>query len=150
MNRRLVDFFSTQSVKEKIIKNTLPEGQLFLYFYLILTFDAFNFLQEGLMLSKRLANTSDLIQMWGVFLLSAVGLIVMFIVNGGLKGKAFLAKFFAFSFTVGIKYAIIFAILSSLPSIITIYDAAIYNICLFAFLNISMLTHITYRIYQTR
>jgi hypothetical protein len=106
MRSRIIDFFSSKNVKNKIVRGSLSEGQLFLYFYLILIYDALGFTQQWLYITGKHPTISDLIIMWSYLLITAIGLLILFVANGGHKGKNFLAKYFAFSFTVGIKYAV--------------------------------------------
>lgn len=143
MISKIIEFFSTEKIKTKIQTNKLTEGQLFLYFYAILVYDAIGFTQGWLSIAGKPVTYSTVAIIWGNLLITVVGLIVLFISNGGYRGKQFLTKYFSFSFTVGIKYAVIFLILGLLP-----IDSQLYNLSVFFVLNIMMIANIAYRIYQ--
>jgi len=129
--KSIVKFFSTKSVKEKLLKGTLSEGQLFIYFYLIMMYDAVGLTQQCLTIIGKQPSVIDLVNIWGYLIITGIGLLMLFLANGGVKGKNFLSKFFSFSFTVGLKYAIAFIILDALsklipPALIQPYEVTIY------------------------
>src|SRR6187551_3065213 len=97
------NLFSTDQVKQKIKNGRLSEGQLFFYFYIILTFDTYNYVQGWFSIAGKSPRIDDVVQAWGTFFYAAIGLIMLFIVNGGTRGKDFLSKYFSFSVTVGMK-----------------------------------------------
>lgn len=150
MLSRIMHFFSTKDVKNKIDSGTLSEGQLFLYFYLILIYDALGFTQQWLSIAGKQPTTSDTIIIWSYLFITVIGLLILFVANGASKGKNFLAKYFAFSFTVGIKYAIVFVVLGFLPSIISIPNIGYYNIFINIFINLVMILNIAFWIYSTK
>lgn len=149
MYAKIVNFFSTKSVSQKIVNNTLSESQLFLYFYCIMAFDALNFVQGCLSMAGEKLTISNLIFIWGYFAFTALGLIALFILNGGFKGKNFISKFFAFSFTVGFKYEIVEEILNRLSEI-PMLKIPHYALISCLTLNLLMVVNIGYRIYETR
>ncbi len=150
MKSEIINFFSTKAVSEKIIKNKLSEGQLFLYFYLVMVFDALNFSLSGISFSGEKLTTSSLVFIWGYFLVTVLGLIVLFIANGGRKGRNFIAKFFTFSVTIGIKYEIAMEIISRLPEYISFLKLPHYCLILWWIVNLLMIGNMTYRIYKIR
>ncbi len=144
MYSKIINFFSTKSVKEKIANGTLSEAQIFIYFYLILMFDTISFVQQWLAIAGKQPTLLDWVNIWGLLIINAIGYIVLFLANGGAKGHHFLKKFFSFSFTVGYKYAIIFFICTALLTSQTLVIAVVI------ILNTLMVANIGLRIYQTR
>lgn len=149
MNLRLIDFFSTKSTSTKLRMNTLPEWQIFLYFYVIMVFDALNFTLGWINSADEKLTTSNLIFIWGYFLFTAIGLLVLFTSNGGFKGRNFVIKFFSFSVTVGFKYVIISEIVARLPKFIPLLIIPHYGLVTWWIINIVMLLNIAYRIRET-
>ncbi len=137
-------------MKEKIITSTLYEGQLFLYFYLITIYDGIGFIQLCFSVIGKTLTFLDYMNIWQYLLVAVIGLIVLFTVNGGSKGHNFLQKYFSFSFTVGVKYAILYIILESLPNYISLLSSAYYEIPVNIFVNLLMVANIAFRIYETR
>src|SRR4029078_9137532 len=113
MSSKIINFFSTKSVKEKIITNTLSEGQLFLYFYLILMFDTVAMTQQCLSVIGKEPTTVELVNIWGFLIINAIGYLIVFLANGGIEGKNFISKCFAFSLTVGFKYFVALTMLET-------------------------------------
>ena len=144
MYSKIINFFSTKSVKEKIANGTLSEMQLFIYFYLILMFDTIGFVQQWLAIAGKPPTLLDWVNIWGLLIINAIGFIILFLANGGSKGHNFLKKYFSLSFTVGYKYAIIFLICTALLTSQTLGIAAV------VILNTLMVANIGYRIYQAR
>lgn len=149
MLSKIINFFSTKSVKEKIMANTLSEGQLFLYFYLILMFDTAAMTQQCLSVIGKNPTALELVNIWGFLIINAVGYLIVFLVNGGVKGKNLISKFFAFSLTVGIKYFFILVILDALMTILFPMTQA-YNIAMYVLVNILMVANIAFRVHETR
>jgi hypothetical protein len=83
-------------------------------------------------------------------LFTALGLIFLYSVNGGLKGQHFITKFFSFSVTVGIKYEIAAEIIGRLPNFFPNIKIAHYGLITWWILDLAMLGNIAYSIYKTR
>ena len=149
MKSKIVSFFSTDSVKNKIVTGTLSEGQLFIYFYLILMFDTITFVQQWLSIARKTPTIVDLVNIWGLLIINAIGFIVVFLANGGTKGKNFLSKYFSLSFTVGFKYCLGMIILQAIPAFIFHLTPA-YEIGIFIIFNSLMVANISFQVYQTR
>ncbi len=148
MNSKIINFFSTKSVKDKIITETLSEGQLFIYFYLILMFDTITFVQQWLSIAGKTPTSVDLVNIWGLLIINGIGFIILFMANGGTKGKNFLSKYFSLSFTVGFKYFLAMIILQALPVFIPTLATPTYEIgCIFIGLNLIMVVNIAFQIY---
>lgn len=143
-------FFNTKTVKQKIQTDTLSQTQLFIYFYLITLFDFIGSTQQSLSLIGRSPTITDYLNIWENPALAAIGLILLYLVNGGNKGRDFLKKYFCFSFTVGIKYYFVFTILELLPNYFSILTSNYYEIPVNVIVNIIMLANIGLRIYQTK
>lgn len=107
MMKTIIDFFSTKSVKENIIKGTLSNSRLFIYFYLIIMFDAVWFTQQSLAVIGKQATLSNMVNIWGYLIITSIGMLILFFTNGGTKDNNFLTKFFAFSFTVGLSMGLL-------------------------------------------
>lgn len=145
-----VNFFSTTAVKQKIQTETLSQTQMFIYFYLITMFDFIGSSVQSLSLIDRSPTINDYLYILENPIIAVVGLILLFLANGGNKGKDFLTKYFCFSFTVGIKYYFVFIILEILPHYFPILASGYYEIPLNVIVNIIMVTNIGVRIYQTK
>lgn len=143
-------FFSTKAVKQKIQTDKLSQTQLFIYFYLIILFDYISSTQQSLSLIGRSPTITDYLNIWENPAIAAVGLILLYLVNGGNKGRDFLKKYFCFSFTVGIKYYFVFIILELLPNYFAILATNYYEIPVNVIVNIIMVANIGLRIYQTK
>jgi len=144
------DFFSTKAVKNKIETGKLPQVHLFLYFYIITLFDFIGSTQQSLSLIGRSPVMTDYLNIWEQPVVAAVGLILLYLLNGGSRGKDFITKYFCFSFTVGIKYYFAFVILAYLPQHFTALASNYYEIPVNVILNIIMVANIGLRIYQTK
>lgn len=149
MKLKILSFFSTNSVKKKIATGKLSEWELFIYFYLILMFDTITFVQQWLAIAGKTPTSVDLVNIWGLLIINATGFIIVFIANGGTKGKNFLNKYFSLSFTVGFKYCIAIILLQTIPALFFTLTSA-YEILIFIVCNLMMVTNIALRIYQTR
>lgn len=136
MFSKIISFFSTKSVKEKIANETLSETQLFIYFYLILMFDTISFVQQWLAIAGKQPTLLGWVNIWGLLTINAIGFVVLFLANGGSKGCHFLKKYFSFSFTVGFKYCILFFICTALLTSQT------QGIIAFVILNTLMISNI--------
>jgi len=147
---KLLSFFSTQAGKEKIQTGSLSQTELFIYFYLIILFDYFGSTQQALNVIGKIPRFLDYINIWQNSILGVVGLILLFLANGGSKGHDFLSKYFTFSFTVGIKYYILYIVLEWLPSYLPVLASNYYEIPVNILINIIMVTNIGLRIYQTK
>lgn len=145
-----LNFFSTRNVQSKISKGTLFEGQYFLYVYLILMFDALSLTWLALLMANQPATTLDLVNLWGDLLIKAVGLIILFIANGGTKGTDFVKKFFSFSFTVGYKYLIVLIIFDNLSIYLPNNMTLAYRISIYFIINFIMVINIALRMRQTK
>ncbi|WP_419420629.1 hypothetical protein ACNVED_04845 [Legionella sp. D16C41] len=147
---RIRNFFSTAAIKEKILTGTLSESQLFIYFYLIFMYDALGLTQQCLAMIGRQATLLDLVNIWGYLLITGVGLLILFIANGAAKGRNFVSKFFAFSFTVGYKYGLALILLDTLSIVGSSTANQIFKITIYLVINLLMVANIAFRIYQTR
>ena len=76
-------FFNTKTVKQKIQTDTLSQTQLFIYFYLITLFDFIGSTQQSLSLIGRSPTITDYLNIWENPALAAIGLILLYLVNGG-------------------------------------------------------------------
>ncbi len=150
MYSKIISFFSTQAVKEKIQAKRLSQIELFIYFYLITLFDYFGLTQQTLDMIGKTPQFIDYLNIWQFRIVGVIGLVLLYLANGGNKGKDFLIKFFPFSFTVGIKYFFLYAILEYLPSYFPVLASNYYEIPVNILVDFVMVTNIGLRIYQTK
>ena len=150
MFSKLLNFFSTQAGKEKIQAGKLSQTELFIYFYLILLFDYLGSTQQALNMIGKTPRILDYLNIWTNPVLGIIGLILLFLANGGSKGHDFLSKYFTFSFTVGIKYYILYIFLEYLPTDFPALTSNYYEIPITVLINVIMLANIGLRIYQTK
>ena len=150
MRTRLLSFFSTRAGKEKIQAGTLLQTELFIYFYLITLFDYFGLTQQTLDMIGKTPAFLDYLNIWQFPIVGVIGLILLFLANGGGKGHDFLSKYFTFSFTVGIKYYFLYIFLEYLPSLLPILATNYYEIPVNILINIIMVFNIGMRIHQTK
>ncbi len=78
----MFSFFCTQIVKNQLVTNTLSEARLFTYFYLIAIYDA-SVLLQYLLKSDPQKTAHGLIEAYGFVFLTAIGLLIIFLANGG-------------------------------------------------------------------
>lgn len=145
----IIDFFSTKSVTKKIMNKTLSENEIFIYLYIVIVGDAFNFSMKSLSLVGSELTYVNQIVIWENAILSGIALLVLFIANGGIKGHDFSAKFFAFSVTVGIKYQIALGVLNKLIGLINIVETVYLEVILWWLINAVMIGNIAYCISKT-
>ena len=156
MIMKIKDFFNTRVVTEKLVTHTLPEGQLFLYFYIVIVYDWLQFTLGYLQLAERLSNVgkpmgfADYFSVWSTFFFTALGLLICFVANGGMKGKDFLSKFFSYSVTVGFKYGIAGMLIDNVPTLLPALQGPFYELLSLYLVNITMISHFAYRIFLTR
>jgi len=150
MSFKLISFFSTRAAKEKIQTGVLTQAELFIYFYLITLFDYFGLTQQTLDMFDKTPRFTDYLYIWQFRTVGIIGLVLLFLANGGRKGHDFLSKFFAFSFTVGIKYYILYTVLEWLPFYFPVLASNYYEIPVNILIDIFMVTNIGLRIYQTK
>ena len=150
MRSSFFEFFSTRAVKQKIQTDKLSQLQLFVYFYLITLFDFLGSTQQSLSVIGRSPTTTDYLNIWENPAIAVIGLVLLYIANGGNKGRDFLTKYFCLSFTVGIKYYLVFIILELLPNYFSLFDTNYYEIPVNIIVNTIMVANIGLRIYQTK
>ncbi|KTC88067.1 hypothetical protein Ldro_1686 [Legionella drozanskii LLAP-1] len=147
---KVLNFFSTQAGKEKIQTGRLSQIELFIYFYLIILFDYFEFTQQTLGMIEKTPRPIDYLNIWEMPIFGVIGLLLLFFANGGSKGNNFLNKYFTFSFTVGIKYYFLYSALEYLPNYFPTLASNYYEISISILINIVMVSNIGLRIYQTK
>lgn len=146
----ILNFFSTRASQEKIKTGCLTQTQIFIYFYLITIFDSISLTLQSIALSGETLKFVDYINLWLTPAMAILGLVVLFLVNGGKKGSNFLNKYFMFSFTVGYKYFVAYLLLESLPHYIPMLEQSSYELSVNILMNIAMVINIGLRIYQAK
>src|SRR5688500_2633491 len=111
-------FFSTNAVKDNLINETLTELQIFCYFYFIFMYDFLGLIEQSFSIAGRSINPLDIIHLWGFYLITGIGILILFIANGAKNGKNFVVKFYALTFTVGYKYGLALIMLDYLTKFI--------------------------------
>lgn len=150
MHSKILSFFSTKAGIEKIQTSRLSQTELFIYFYLIILFDYFELTQQTLDMIGKTPKFIDYLNIWQFPIVGGIGLILLFLANGGSQGRDFLSKYFTFSFTVGIKYYLLYIVLEYLPTFIPVLASNYYEIPVNILINIVMVANIGLRIYQTK
>lgn len=100
------DLWDTTHLKSELAANAISEGKLFLYFFAIIGFDWLQF--TAIRLSSRSGILADWqrVDAWFTLCLTAIGLVFLFVCNGGIHGKDFLRRYFPLSFIVGWKFMV--------------------------------------------
>jgi len=88
------------------------------------------------------------IEAYGFVFLTAIGLFVIFLANGGTRGTRFLEKYFPLAFTVGYKYGVAIIVAEQLCSLLKSSISEITVISSYFVLNIAMIFHIAWRMHE--
>jgi hypothetical protein len=105
------DIWDTAHVKQQLRSETMPEWKIFIYFLAITVFDWVQFT------TFRLAPTPDpvpnhvQVEAWVSLAITAIGIIYLYLCNGGIRGRNFLQRYFSLSVVVGIKFVLISIVL---------------------------------------
>jgi hypothetical protein len=100
------DLWDTKHVKSELAARAISEGKVFLYFFAIMGFDWLQF--TAIRLSAVSGVIADWARMdaWSTFCLTVIGLVFLFVCNGGTLGRDFLYRYFPLSFVVGWKFMV--------------------------------------------
>lgn len=100
------DLWDTTHVKSELAANAISEGKSFLYFFAIIGFDWLQFTAIRLSSVSRVISEWERVDAWSTLCLTAIGLVFLFLCNGGIHGKDFLYRYFPLSFVVGWKFMV--------------------------------------------
>jgi hypothetical protein len=144
------DFWDTKHLKSELAANAISEGKLFLYFFAITGFDWLQFT------AIRLSSTPDTIYDWervdalSTLFLTVIGLIFLFLCNGGIRGKDFLYRYFPLSFVIGWKFMVCASITIWLVDLVMFGEPAYFvglaSTATFSIFNIAMFLRIGFHI----
>lgn len=98
------DLWDTKHVKSELATHALSEGKAFAYFLAVLGFDWVQFTVIRLSPPSGLINDWERADALFTLVLTIVGLVFLFLCNGGIRGKDFLYRYFPLSFVVGWKF----------------------------------------------
>jgi hypothetical protein len=144
------DLWDTKHLKSELAANAISEGKLFLYFFAITGFDWLQFT------AIRLTAVSEVIADWervdalSTLSLTAIGLVFLFLCNGGILGKDFLYRYFPLSFVVGWKFMICASTATWLISLFMQGEPAYFvgwvSTAAFALFNVAMFLRIGFHL----
>lgn len=98
------DLWDTKHVKSELAAHAISEGGVFLYFFAIMGFDWLQFTAIRLSAVSGVIADWARVDAWSTFCLTVIGLVFLFMCNGGTHGKDFLYRYFPLSFVVGWKF----------------------------------------------
>ena len=100
------DLWDTRHVKSELATGALPEAKLFLYFLAITTFDWLQFTAFRIRPDREPLSLAAAFDAWFGFGITVVGVVYLFLCNGGGKGKNFLYRYFPLAVVVGWKFVL--------------------------------------------
>jgi hypothetical protein len=110
-------FLSLPRVKRQLVERTLPNTQVFVYFFIITAIDN---LQLGLLqVSPAEPTPWTPSAVWGSLAIGAVFLFATYLLNGGSEGRDYLIRYFSISAVVALWVALPLQLLISLPRVVT-------------------------------
>jgi len=98
------DLWDTRHVKSKLAARAMPEGKVFLYFLAITTFDWLQLTAFRIRPNPGPLSAPSQFDAWFGFGITVVGVVFLFLCNGGGLGKDFLYRYFPLSAVVGWKF----------------------------------------------
>lgn len=111
------EFLFLSRVKRQLVERTLPNTQVFVYFFIITAVDN---LQLGLLqVSPAQPTRWTPVAVWGSLGIGGVFLVATYLLNGGSRGRDYLVRYFSISAVVALWVALPLQLLISLPRIVT-------------------------------
>ena len=95
------DLWDTRHVKSELAARAMPEGKVFLYFLAITTFDWLQLTAFRIRPNPEPLSPSSQFEAWFGLGITVVGVVFLFLCNGGGRGKDFLYRYFPLSVVVG-------------------------------------------------
>ena len=90
----------------------MPEGKIFLYFLAITTFDWIQLTAFRIQPNPEALSPSSQFEAWFGFGITVVGVVFLFLCNGGGRGRDFLYRYFPLSVVVGWKFVVAMVVAS--------------------------------------
>ena len=106
------DLWDARHVKSELAAHAMPEGKVFLYFLAITTFDWLQFTAFRIRPNPEPLSPSAQFDAWFGFGITVVGVVFLFLCNGGGRGKDFLYQYFPLSGVVGRKFVVAMVVAS--------------------------------------
>ncbi len=100
------DFWDTRHLTSELGARAMPEWQVFLYFLTITTFDWLQFTAFRLRPDAEPLSPSSQFAAWFGLAITVIGLVFLFLSNGGARGKDFLYRYFPIAVVVGWKFVV--------------------------------------------
>lgn len=83
------DLWDTKQVKSELAAHAISEGKLFLYVFAIMGFDWLQLTAIRLSAVSGVIADWERVDAWSTFCLRAIGLVFLFVCNGGTRGRIF-------------------------------------------------------------
>ena len=96
----------------------MPEWKVFLYFLAITTFDWLQFTILRIMPAREPLSPPSQFEAWFGFGITVVGIVFLFVCNGGARGKDFLYRYFPLSVVVGWKFVVVIVVATWAASVL--------------------------------
>ena len=97
--------WSSRFVRDRLQRVRIYEAASFYYFLAVMAFDWLQFTVIGTTPTQKLSEWS-IAGSWLTFLITVLGLLYLFIMNGGRSGEMFLYRYFPLSVSVGWKFLV--------------------------------------------
>jgi hypothetical protein len=107
------DLWDTRHVKSELAIGAMPEAKLFLYFLAITTFDWLQLTAFRIWPNPVPLSLPAEFDAWFGLGITVVGVIFLFLCNGGGQGKDFLYRYFPLAVVVGWKFVVAMIVASS-------------------------------------
>jgi hypothetical protein len=106
------DLWDTRHVKSELAARVMSEGKVFLYFLAITTFDWLQLTAFRIRPNPEALSPLSQFEAWFGFGITVVGVVFLFLCNGGSHGKDFLYRYFPLSVVVGWKFVVAIVVAS--------------------------------------
>jgi hypothetical protein len=100
------DFWDTRHVKSELTTGAMPEAKVFLYFLAITTFDWLQLTVFRIRPNPAPLSLPEKFEAWFGIGITVVGVVFLFLCNGGGRGKDFLYRYFPLAVVVGWKFVV--------------------------------------------
>jgi hypothetical protein len=100
------DLWDTRHVKSELATGAMPEAKVFLYFLAITTFDWLQLTAFRIRPKPEPLSLPDEFDAWFGIGITVVGVVFLFLCNGGSRGKDFLHRYFPLAVVVGWKFVV--------------------------------------------
>jgi hypothetical protein len=100
------DLWDTRHVKSELATGAMPEAKVFLYFLAITTFDWLQLTAFRLRSNPEPLSLPEEFDAWFGIGITVVGVVFLFLCNGGSRGTDFLYRYFPLAVVVGWKFVL--------------------------------------------